>query len=129
MFNFCDTYICNSNTHQSTSNNNVKVKRWGPNKSVELCKNIDISEVDSILNRLCVDCDGQVDKKNVNSIFNCISDLLVEAAKQTFGIYSPRIMSKSVSSKEWFNSDCFSARKQYRRTKSLYKNISQIFLN
>ena len=127
---------CNVISETPIYHNYVKesIGKWEHDKSCEYNNNIDINKTNDILTcLLCFFEDIEhVDKPVVNDIVNYICDDLLTAAKNTFGFNVSNKNDKKYNqkklNKEWFSTECRNARKEFRKSKRLYKHYgSNIF--
>ena len=68
-----------------------------------------------------------VNKNCIDEIVNDVSEVFLNAAKKTFGIFhnnnnEARIQTGKSSNKDWFSKECKQARKDFRKCKRLYKH-------
>lgn len=115
---------CNVNTHGDEMLDNIKP--FNITKCTDFCNNISVDKIVSIFDNLNMVDVNTIDKKELDVLFTQVCDVLVEAAKQTFGTFKT-IKNKGTSiankrkSKDWFTTECFVARKQFRKTQRMYR--------
>ena len=103
------------------------IGKWKHEKANEYVNNIDVEKTSEILRSLlyCIEDIEGVDKTNIDVIVDDICDVLLNAAKNTFGVHTYNtndgMRHKKELNKEWFSTDCKHARKEYRKSKRLCK--------
>ena len=118
---------CGENELENVPQRNLpeRIKSWDPTKSNEFCTNISALEllnIEQTLDNKISDPDN-IHKSDVDLLFNNTANLLLSSAKTTFGTFLPRTSDtdRNKRTKQWFNDDCYKARKFCRKTKRRYK--------
>ncbi|CAC5411232.1 ANPEP [Mytilus coruscus] len=110
-----------------------EVKKWDIENVDTFIENIDKTHTDIILTELESVNIQDVNHNCVNSIVKRTCDVLVDAAKTTFGTYMKCDKQKNVkinASKPWFDEDCRTARKKFKKSKKkLKRNFSPDLFN
>ncbi|VDI20591.1 protocadherin-15 [Mytilus galloprovincialis] len=104
-----------------------EVKRWDIENLDTFIENIDKTHTDIILTELESVNIEDVNHNCVNNIVKRTCDILVDAAKTTFGTYMKCDKQNNVrinTSKPWFDEDCKTARKKFKKSKRKLKHIS-----
>lgn len=110
------------------------IGKWKHEKANEFVNNIDIEKTSEILRSLLYSNEDidRVDKTTIDVIVDDICDVLLNAAKNTFGVHTyiknDGMQNKKKLNKEWFSTECKHARKEYRKAKRICKRYgSNIF--
>lgn len=117
-------YVEKSKSEQKCNITEEKIKNWENERAQVFKDNIDISEVDEILSLLSSDTNSADAHINVDEIVNKTSEIIINAAKVTFGTYNKSVKKDNESQKKkenpWFNNECKVARKKFRKNKRKY---------
>lgn len=114
---------------------NTKITRpkINTNHKSDLCDNIDLNNVNSILADLdsFIDNINIVNSNNINDISHSITNLLINSAK-TSGCYTKTNNDKNYNQstkfkKPWFNTKCFKIRNKYRNAKTNYNKTKSLY--
>ena len=130
-------YLNTSINCVNDSNSNIEcirnsteyIGKWKQENATDFKGNIDIAKIDSLHRRIesKKDVIEDVDKNCIDEIVNDVSEVFLNAAKKTFGIFhnnnnEARIQTGKSSNKDWFSKECKQARKDFRKCKRLYKH-------
>lgn len=105
----------------------IKIKKWDSSKKEDFMNNIDRNRVESVIFELSNIVIEDVTSNDINACMAEISNILLESAKNTFGTFNVTHTKSHCSlprkqNKDWFNSECHKARKEFRKSKRLYKH-------
>jgi hypothetical protein len=110
------------------SQQEANVKLWDTNNSVLFYNNLNDSKINQIIQNLIeTESSDSISQTKMDEIAENISEFFVESAKTSFGYHDFNVKSinnKNVKARKgqpWFNSECKIARKNFHRSKFLYK--------
>ncbi|CAC5390984.1 unnamed protein product [Mytilus coruscus] len=128
----CQSLIKNKVIENNFAQQNM-IGKWKIEKINEYRTNIDTDKVDYVISKLNTYNDKEnISKNDMNNLVHEVSDILTDSAKLTFGknVYTKTILrnSKKQNNKQWYDKDCYKAKKELRKSQRLYKHYgSNIF--
>lgn len=107
-----------------------KIKKWDCEKAHSFTQNLDKVKTRQLLADLR-NLEKENGEINVNGCMDKTCEIILDAAKVTFGTYVPNFKtSVSKNNKPWFNIECKLARKSFRQCKAKYrKQKNDMFFN
>ena len=120
-----------TNVDTCTENISELIGRWNFDKIKDFKDNIDSNQVNNLLSSILLNSENivNIEQTNVDDFVYDVTNILLESARKTFGVYSvsSHVKEKRMS-KDWFDKNCKKARQDYRKSLRLYKHYgSNIF--
>ena len=105
------------------NSNEEKIRPWDNSKLEEFRSKLS-TNLENLENVFEVDENQDLCQRTIDNITYHISDVFIQAAKDTFGNFrnlNVNSMKKPKNEKPWFNFECKNARKKFRKNKRLFK--------
>ena len=101
-----------------------ELTKWDNKKCLTFQDNVDKENLNGLYNELTNSISENITKDNINASVKKLCDIFVDSAQTTFGTYKNKrknLNRKPKGDKPWFNYECKFARKNYRKLKRKFK--------
>ncbi|CAG2247790.1 unnamed protein product [Mytilus edulis] len=110
------------NISQNTNEKDEKIKKWNWDLQNDFKNILSQERKDMIFESLNQISSDNIDQLKVDTIFDDVCKIMLNSARNTFGIFKPKKRKKlKPVDKPWFDEECRFARQNYRKLK---RNIS-----